>query len=178
MIVCDGDTVPEILLKPSNAPDGTGYFVSNSNPSIGLSDYFQVTDDKIASFVALNDTNTVKTAVLTIQPYVIGEGCGGASYSFTITVKPKAVTTDIIVNDETICKGEDVILNALSNLQNPVFKWYSDPDLTTELFVGVSYQVMPAVTTNITLQSAIMIFVKIAQIMLRKLRLPFVKNQQ
>ncbi|MDN3705867.1 gliding motility-associated C-terminal domain-containing protein [Myroides ceti] len=148
MIVCDGDTVPEILLKPSNAPDGTGYFVSNSNPSIGLSDYFQVTDDKIASFVALNDTNTVKTAVLTIQPYVIGEGCGGASYSFTITVKPKAVTTDIIVNDETICKGEDVILNALSNLQNPVFKWYSDPDLTTELFVGVSYQVMPAVTTK------------------------------
>jgi|GEM_PF-5899413 len=148
MIICDGDTVPEILLKPSNAPDGTGYFVSNSNPSIGLSDYFQVTDDKIASFVALNDTNTVKTAVLTIQPYVIGEGCGGASYSFTITVKPKAVTTDIIVNDETICKGEDVILNALSNLQNPVFKWYNDPDLTTELFVGASYQVIPAVTTK------------------------------
>ncbi|SMD17170.1 hypothetical protein SAMN04488101_1221, partial [Pedobacter nyackensis] len=72
--------------------------------------------------------------------------------TFFLFVYPKAATSDIIINDKAICKGETAELTAnLADgtlISNGVFNWYSDATLATKLYTGATYSVSPVITTT------------------------------
>src|SRR5690606_20996285 len=74
------------------------------------------------------------------------------SVAIQITVTPRAIAGDIVVNDEDICADEQVTLTAnlapSSTISNPVFHWFADAALTASLGTGTTLLVNPSVTTT------------------------------
>ena len=60
-----------------------------------------------------------------------------------------AVAADIDAEDPYICLNETATLNATSHLNSPVFTWYADAALTSQLATGASYTT-PALSTETT----------------------------
>ena len=61
---------------------------------------------------------------------------------------PYATNANIIINDTAICAGGSITLNVTSNIENPVFKWYSDSSLTNLVNTGETFE--PASLSGIT----------------------------
>jgi len=62
---------------------------------------------------------------------------------------PYAVSSDILINDTSLCEGENAALNVASaTIENPVFKWYSDSTLSTLINTGSIY-ITPALTSSV-----------------------------
>ncbi len=64
---------------------------------------------------------------------------------FEVEVLPTATEDDIVVNDLSICAGGSVALKASSSISNPIFTFYSDAELTSEI---TNLTVTPTVTTT------------------------------
>ncbi|MBC9931458.1 gliding motility-associated C-terminal domain-containing protein [Chitinophaga qingshengii] len=72
---------------------------------------------------------------------VNGNNCvnSGARAIITLFVTNGATAADINVTDQTICAGDTAVLTPTSTtVQNPVFKWYANPDKTGPITQGVS----------------------------------------
>ncbi len=75
----------------------------------------------------------------------------------TVTVKDYATEADITADGQTVCKGSTVTLTASTStvVPNPIFKWYSDATLTSEVHTGSTYNVttMTDVTYYVSVQN-------------------------
>ena len=68
----------------------------------------------------------------------------------TLTINPVAVAADINVSGaNTVCAGSATTLIASSAIPNAIFTWYSNPDLTTAVFTGSSFNT-PALSADAT----------------------------
>lgn len=88
----------------------------NTMPSIGLSSNGT---GNIPSFNAVNNSDTVQVATVSIT--ATDNGCSAAPVTFNITVKPSPV---VVLNDITVCQGSTVPgLMPASNLAGTQFSW-------------------------------------------------------
>lgn len=61
-----------------------------------------------------------------------------ARTKIVVTVDSAATAVDIVANDQVICNGQNAVLTPSSTtVQNPVFKWYANPDKTGPITAGV-----------------------------------------
>ncbi len=116
----------------------------NAVPGVNFNWYDAATGGaKLAS-----NTNTYTTpanlAVGTYKFYVEGvnaNNCAnaGARAVITLMVTNASTAADISVTDQNICAGDTARLTPTSaTVQNPVFKWYANPDKTGPITQGVS----------------------------------------
>lgn len=95
------------------------------------------------------------TAAITYYVTVKGankcENLAGTGKAVAVSVNPPATAADINVtgNGAAVCAGAKLTLTATATtVTNPIFIWYSDASLTTEVFRGPIYE--PTVTANTT----------------------------
>ncbi|SFC22479.1 conserved repeat domain-containing protein/gliding motility-associated C-terminal domain-containing protein [Zunongwangia mangrovi] len=73
-------------------------------------------------------------------------GCASSELlAITVELLPTATASDLAVNDSFICSGGNVMLTATSSVANPVFRYYSDAELNSEI---TDLTVMPTTTTT------------------------------
>jgi len=96
-VYCHGMTAPAVEF---NGPvTGTSYTWTNNQPSIGLPASGTGT---IAAFTVLNSTNAPITATIKVWPHA--GSCTGLYKSFTITINPKPIISNV-TEDTIICQG-------------------------------------------------------------------------
>ncbi|WBL44160.1 gliding motility-associated C-terminal domain-containing protein [Algoriphagus halophytocola] len=89
---------------------------------------------------------TTTTYYVTVSGDGVCENAPGDAAELVVTVNPRAMASDIDAMDGTICEGESFTLSASSStVTNPVFKFYTSQDLTTEI---TDLEVSPAATTT------------------------------
>ncbi|AOM77022.1 putative Ig domain-containing protein [Pedobacter steynii] len=97
---------------------------------------------------------TITTAItyyVTVKGANKCENLNGTAKAVAITVNPPATAADVTVtgNGTPFCAGAKAKLIASSTtVTNPVFIWYSNAALTTEVFRGATYE--PTVTASTT----------------------------
>lgn len=104
----------------------------------------------------LSDTPQIGDSI-TVNPtanttyYVTVEGVGycftGTAEEIEVTVLPTGMATDIdIVAPATVCQGENVTFTASlatgTTINNPVFKWYTDANLSQLVFEGETFNIL------------------------------------
>ncbi|MXV53266.1 DUF11 domain-containing protein [Pedobacter sp. HMF7647] len=82
---------------------------------------------------------TSKTYYATVTGTGVCENEPGSAKAVTVVVKPKSVSSDIVVNNATICSGAKATLTANSQVAGAAFEWYSDAGLTNFLSEGSVY---------------------------------------
>ncbi|MFC5623096.1 hypothetical protein ACFPWR_00005, partial [Algoriphagus winogradskyi] len=89
---------------------------------------------------------TTTTYYVTVSGDGVCENAPGDAAEVTVTVNPSATATDIQAMGDTICEGDSFTLSASSStVTNPVFRFYTSQDLTTEI---TDLTVSPAATTT------------------------------
>ncbi|SMP36074.1 DUF7507 domain-containing protein, partial [Algoriphagus winogradskyi] len=89
---------------------------------------------------------TTTTYYVTVSGDGVCENAPGDAAEVTVTVNPSATATDIQAMGDTICEGDSFTLSASSStVTNPVFRFYTSQDLTTEI---TDLTVSPATTTT------------------------------
>jgi gliding motility-associated-like protein/uncharacterized repeat protein (TIGR01451 family) len=73
--------------------------------------------------------------------YFITDGNGNTARAILrLQVTPLVNPPQLYVNDTSICENEFTVLTAISlNVENPIYKWYSDSTMTNEVYVGSTY---------------------------------------
>ncbi|MFC4263332.1 PKD domain-containing protein [Ferruginibacter yonginensis] len=117
--ICNGQTSSVINFSGTA---NTQYSWVNDNTSIGLA---VGGSGAIPTFTAINNTNTVVTANITVTPTYTNAGvsCVGNSKTFTITVQP-AVTVNAI-NNQQLCNGSatSAIVFSGNGVSNVTYSW-------------------------------------------------------
>lgn len=102
-------------------------------------------------FVGAEFTTTALTATTKYHVTVSGDGIcannAASAKTVTVTVNRNAIATDITAADKATCSGTAVVLTATSTINNPVFSWYRDKDLT-DLAVRSNTFTTPALTVD------------------------------
>ncbi|MCE7056982.1 gliding motility-associated C-terminal domain-containing protein, partial [Algoriphagus sp. AGSA1] len=89
---------------------------------------------------------TTTTYYVTVTGDNVCENASGDGAGLVVTVAPRATAADIDAMGGTICEGDSFMLSATAaGVTNPVFRFYSDAALTTEL---TDLEVSPMVTTT------------------------------
>ncbi len=101
--LCNGQATNAVNF--SGGVSGATYSWTNSDASIGL---LASGSGNIGSFTAINTGTTAQTATITVTPS--GNGCSGATTSFTITVN--SVPTANATANSPVCEGAALVLNA------------------------------------------------------------------
>src|SRR5690606_5950587 len=108
------------------------------NPTLGLTYQWYRDATPVATGVTLAVTESGNYTVVALN----GTCASDASVAIQITVTPRAIAGDIVVNDEDICADEQVTLTAnlapSSTISNPVFHWFADAALTASLGTGTT----------------------------------------
>lgn len=113
--LCNGGTTNAVTFAGSVA--GTRFNWTNNNPSIGLA---ATGIDIIPAFTALNNTNTISTATITVTP--IANLCPGPSMDFMIIVKPSSNVNP--GTNQSLCNGATTGLISFSGSQaGSTFSW-------------------------------------------------------
>ncbi|MCX6233721.1 MAG: HYR domain-containing protein, partial [Bacteroidetes bacterium] len=112
---CHGAAVPVTTL--TGPVSGTTFSWVNNNTSIGLG---ASGTGNIPAFTATNLTDDPIIATITITP--TANGCGGPTYSYTITVYPRPVLTSSLT-PPPICSGTEFSYEPTSNVVNTAFAW-------------------------------------------------------
>ncbi|MDD3320899.1 MAG: PKD domain-containing protein [Paludibacter sp.] len=98
-LINNGQVLDKIVFE---GLDNSTYLWVNDNPSIGLADSGE---GDIELFTAINNTNTVQIATISIRPIAALTGCEGVSMSFKISVNPSGDLNQpeniIVSNNET-----------------------------------------------------------------------------
>src|SRR5690606_22393645 len=98
----------------------------------------------------IGNSITVNPTANTIY-YVTVEGLGycftGAAAQTNVTVLPTGMPADIVITaPTTVCQGDSVTfataLAAGASINNPVFKWYTDANLSQLVFEGETFNIL------------------------------------
>ncbi|MFC6859207.1 Ig-like domain-containing protein [Zunongwangia atlantica] len=93
----------------------------------------------------LDESTSLQDGMIYYAAFDPASGCSGSErLAVTVDFLPTATANDIAVNDSFICSGGNVILTATSSISNPVFRYYTDAALTSEI---TDLTVMPTSTT-------------------------------
>ncbi|MCE7053263.1 hypothetical protein LZF95_01155, partial [Algoriphagus sp. AGSA1] len=134
-------TTTDVTFEISNAAGGLTYTVYDAAVAGNIvTDGIQITGNQII-------LASVDADVEYFVGVMGGTGCESASRTrIAVTVLPPATAADITTVDVEICEGESTTLTAGSGtVTNPVFRFYADADLTTEI---TDLTVSPAATTT------------------------------
>ena len=101
-VVCNNTTTTAVNFTTNNTAGTTTYTWTNNTTSIGLG---ASGTGNIAAFTATNTGTAPVAATITVTPHFAndGETCDGESKTFTITVNPTVVMTDMA--NQTVCAG-------------------------------------------------------------------------
>ncbi|MBX2903476.1 MAG: tandem-95 repeat protein [Chitinophagales bacterium] len=108
-LVCDGEAV--VIVMASNYSGATFNWVSNTGKS--GSGLFII--DTLSNRGVIDSTVTY-----TITPQL--NGCSGTPAVVNVVVKPLPVVTLTAV-DDSVCNGEQVVINAVSNVAGTTYSW-------------------------------------------------------
>ncbi len=113
--VCNGALIPAQIF--TGLTNGTTFAWTNSVPTIGIAG---TGTGNIPAFNAINTSDTVQIATITVTPHV--NACSGSNKVYTITVKPSP-KVDSVPND-TVCKGSLTnLISFTSGVAGTVFNW-------------------------------------------------------
>jgi len=122
--VCNGEQTDAVLFV-GNVP-GTVFNWANDEPSIGLA---ASGSGDILPFTAINNTNAVVVATITVTPSFTfgGATCTGTPVTFTITVNPAPGVN--AVPDQTVCESDNVPQIVFSgNTPGATYSWTRTPE--------------------------------------------------
>ncbi|SKB65779.1 conserved repeat domain-containing protein, partial [Sphingobacterium nematocida] len=92
------------------------------------------------------------TYYVTVSGTDLCENAPNTAAEIVVTVSSRALAADISVQGVTICEGDNTTLTAAlssgKQINNPIFKWYSDATLTTLEHTGASFTPSPALTAT------------------------------
>ncbi|MDR7132794.1 hypothetical protein J2X69_005169, partial [Algoriphagus sp. 4150] len=134
-------TGTDVTFEISNAVGGLTYTVYDAATGGNIvTDGIQITGNQIV-------LASVDSDVEYFVGVMGGTGCESATRTrIAVTVLPPATAADITTVDVEICEGESTVLAAGSaTVNNPVFRFYEDEDLTMEL---ANLTVTPTTTTT------------------------------
>ncbi|WP_215223116.1 Ig-like domain-containing protein [Echinicola shivajiensis] len=130
--ICEGDTFT-LIASSSTVSNAVFTWYTDASLTTVLSDM-----DVMPS--------TTTTYYVTVSGDGVCENNAGDAAAVTVTVNRNATTADIEADGGTICEGDSFSLTASSpTVSNPVFRWYADAGLTTEI---LNADVMPSTTTT------------------------------
>ena len=110
IINCSNDSVN--ILVTSDVP-GTTITWTATNGTSGTGDVHTV----------LSNSGTTNLTVTYTFTGVSAGGCGSSSIAVPVTVRPRPIAT-AFVNTSLVCSGENVVINALSNIGGTTFAWF------------------------------------------------------
>jgi hypothetical protein len=143
--VCNNDNTSQINF--TGTVSGSTFSWVNSNSSIGLS---ANGNGNIPSFTALNITNSIATAQITVTPNstINGVSCSGTPQQFSITVNPTPTVNTI--SNATYCNGSSTNNVVFSgNISGAVYNWTSS-NAAIGLPTSGSGNILSFVATNNT----------------------------
>jgi len=154
LYICDG---AQIMVPPPT------YTIADRDFELCQSDDLVVGDPAIDGYTYLWAPNTyIKSTPKNTTPVTVNfpagvfnnyvmnleirrGGCTVAS-SVNFFIHPRTLSSDIRIDDATICKEQKITLTPSVPLEpNPVINWFASPNATTPFFVGPSYT-----TTHLT----------------------------
>jgi hypothetical protein len=113
--ICSGLNIP--LQTFISSPPNATFTWTNTHPAIGLAGSGS---GNIPAFLAVNSTNTVITATISVTPTLAG--CTGRAVTYNITVNPIPVVTNI--TNINACTSQSVPINSLtSSPTGATFTW-------------------------------------------------------
>ena len=113
--LCAGSNTAAINF--TSTPNGATVNWTNSLPSIGLA---ATGTGDIASFVALNNSSSTQTAIITATPSL--DGCVGDAITMNIAVKP--IPTLTAINNQSLCADANTAaINFNSTPSNTTISW-------------------------------------------------------
>lgn len=124
--------------------------LSGTAPAITNPVYKWYLNSNLSGTPQIGSSITVNPTVNTTY-YVTVEGLGfcfaGTAAEIDVTVLPTGTKTDIdITAPNTVCQGENVTFTASlaagTTIANPVFKWYTDANLSQLVFQGTTFNVL------------------------------------
>jgi gliding motility-associated-like protein len=138
------DSATDAVNFTGNITGGVTYNWTNSNIAIGLP---ASGNGDIASFKAVNSTNTPITATITVTP--TADGCPGTSTSFDITVDPTPTVTK--PDDQTVCNNAATTeVNFTGNITGGVTYSWTNTNAAIGLATNGMGDVAPFAATNST----------------------------
>ena len=140
-------TVADIDSNGGTICEGDSFGLSASSSTVASPVFTWYTDAALTT--ELSDTEVTPSTTTTYYVTVSGDGVcenkAGDAKEVTVTVNRNATVADIDSNGGTICEGDSFTLSASSMVSSPVFTWYTDAALTTELS---DTDVTPGTTTT------------------------------
>lgn len=130
--------------------------ITASSATIANPEFKWYADNTLTHYLSTGPIYLTESLLSTTTYYVTVNGTGVCendpvnAHAVTVIVNRRAVSSDIVVNNKSVCKGESTFLEARSiSITNPVFKWYKQADLSDTPTEGPSY------TTDALTQSTI-----------------------
>jgi|GEM_PF-2404248 len=124
--------------------------LSSTAPAITNPVYKWYLNSNLSDTPQIGDSITVNPTANTTY-YVTVEGVGycftGTAEEIEVTVLPTGMPTDIDIDAPTeVCQGENVTFTASlaagTTINNPVFKWYTDANLSQLVFEGETFNIL------------------------------------
>lgn len=135
-VYCPGEIVPSTTFSGSTLPNTTYNWTVTNGASLGLSQTSGSGD--LPSFTAVNNTTAPIVATIIVTPKQ--GSCNGAAKTFTITVTPRGIASDINVPDQTICYNTKPTLSVNNPVAGATYRWYTDnTTVGTPVATGVTY---------------------------------------
>jgi len=140
---------PELLSATVSACAGTPIVLQVKNPVNGIT--YKWYDANGITAGADGTTLTVTPLTNTTYSVQAVNSCGTASASATATVNIGAVPDAPVITPAavTIVSGTQAVLTATSSISNATINWYSDINLTNNVYTGLRF-VTPVLTANTT----------------------------
>lgn len=114
-VLCNGSSTTAVTI--SGGVTGTVYNWVNSDPTIGLA---STGSGNIGAFNAVNNGTTPVVATIVVTP--TANGCDGPTETFTITVNPTPVISNLV--DETLCNNTLTSATSfVSSVTGSTFAW-------------------------------------------------------
>lgn len=146
-VYCPGEIVSATTFTGSTLPNTTYNWTVTNGASLGLSQTSGSGD--LPSFTAVNNTTAPIVATIIVTPRQ--GSCNGTTKTFTITVTPRGIASDINVPDQTICYNTKPTLSVNNPVAGATYRWYTDnTTVGNPAATGVTYTPAIDLTANVT----------------------------
>jgi gliding motility-associated-like protein len=148
----------DLTVSPSTEVCGSGSVTLTASSGTVTNPVFTWYSDAALTMVVSTDASFTTPVLTSNTAYYVTvkgdnrcESPAADARSVSVTVKPRAVTSDIMITGNTnICTNTTTMLTAVSTtVTNPVFTWYDDAALSTPVYTGPMF-ITPSLAANKT----------------------------